>query len=123
MAVTAKDCHALTSYFRKRYKEHYGREPDVNIWSARWGFDAVLRGLNFQEAQNLLDYYFTTSSERLHDLDWFFNNYHRLAKAKRDQEEDKARTAKLMAESKERAEQWRLSGKRGIASPERGTTE
>lgn len=123
MAGTAKDCHALTSYFTKKYEEVYGRKPDVNVWSARWGFDAVLRGMSTKEAQELIDYYFTTSNNRLHELDWFFNNYHKVAIARRESEYDKKHVNSLKEESKRRAEQWRLSGKRGITSVERGIEE
>lgn len=123
MAGTAKDCHALTGYYTKQYTETYGRKPDVNVWSARWGFDAVLRGMSSKEAQELIDYYFTTSNARNHDLDWFFNNYHKLVTARRESEQDKKHIDHLKEESRRRAERWRQSGKRGITSVERGTEE
>lgn len=113
-APTIKEAHALTAFYIKRYEEAYGRKPDINIWQARWGWDSVLRGMSSKDAQDLIVYYFRTPSERLHDLDWFFNNYHKLSRNMKEQHEDHERTLRLMAESQERAEAWRLSGKRGI---------
>lgn len=116
MAVTAKDCHALTSYFEKIYKEKYGVAPNVNRYAARWGFDSVLQSMNSQQAKALLDYYLTTPPTRKHDLDWFFYHYHDLIESMLKAKEDAAHRRKLMEESKLRAEQWRKSGKQGITN-------
>lgn len=111
----AKDCHALTSYYEKKYKEEYGSAPNVNRYTARWGFDSVLMSMGSTQAKELIDYYFTTPKTRLHDLDWFFYNYEKLIKSKQDGDADAAHRRKLMEESKQRAEKWRQSGKQGIA--------
>lgn len=121
--ATAKDCHALTSYYAKKYKEKYDTEPNVNRFSARWGFDSVLSGMGVTQAKELIDYYFTTPPTRRHDLDWFFYNYEKLVKAWRDGKSDAEHRRKLMEESKIRAEKWRQSGKQGIADHQRGTQE
>jgi hypothetical protein len=123
MAVTAKDCHALTSYFVKAFKQHHGREPNINRWSARWGFDAMLQGMSVTDVQALIDYYFTTPSDRLHDLEWFFYNYQKLYRARTDVLTDVALRHKLMEESKKRAEEWRKSGKRSITGTQRSAQE
>jgi len=123
MAVTAKDCHALTRYFVEAYKVKHGREPTVNRWSARWGFDAMLQGMPSEEVKSLIDYYLTTPNERMHDIEWFFYNYHKLIKAKHDVDVDVDHRRKLMQESKQRAEEWRQSGKRSIASAQRSSEE
>lgn len=114
--VTAKDCHTLTSYYTKRFKEIHSREPVVNRYSARWGFDSVLAGMSTEQAKELVDYYFTTPADRDHDLEWFFYNYHTLYKSLQATKEDKARTDRLADESKQRVQEWRASGKRGITS-------
>lgn len=119
----AKDCHTLTSYYAKKYTEKYGEKPVVNRNTARWNFDSILMGMTLAEAIELIDYYFTVVSSRKHPLDWFFYNYEKLIKAKQDAEEDRARTRKLLLESKERAERWRASGHQGIADNQRGTEE
>jgi hypothetical protein len=116
MAVTAKDCHTLTSYFEKKFVERHGRVPNVNRYAARWGFDSVLTSMDMAEAKALVDYYLTTPDTRMHDLDWFFYNYHKLIESMHRSQADAAHRARLMEESKSRAEQWRQSGKQGIAN-------
>lgn len=106
----------MTSYYAKKFKEHYGREANVNRYSARWGFEAVLMGMGTATAHELVDYYFTTPGDRDHNLDWFFYNYDKLYDAMRESKEDAARTERLAAESKQRVAEWRASGKRGITS-------
>lgn len=113
--ATAKECHTLTSYFAARYKEKYARAPVLNRYSARWGFDSVLMDMSSKEVEELIDYYFTVPSERHHNLEWFFYNYDKLAKARTDAKEDSEHRARLREESAARAETWRQSGKRGIA--------
>lgn len=115
MAATAKDCHALTSYYEKLYKEKYGQAPFVNRYAARWGFDSVLGSMSNTQAKELIEYYFTTASTRKHELEWFFYNYHVLMKNLQAAKDDAAHRNKLMEESKIRAEQWRNSGKSRIA--------
>lgn len=116
MAVAAKDCHALTSYYEKAFQQKHGRAPNVNRWSARWGFDSVLQSMNSQQAKDLLDYYFTTPATKQHDLDWFFYHYHNLVDGMLKSRTEKAHRNRLMEESKIRAEKWRQSGKQSITN-------
>lgn len=113
--AAAKDAHALTSYYEKRYKEKYGTNPNVNRVTARWNFDSILKSMPTPLIKELIDYYFTTPPDRRHELEWFFYNYEKLVKAMYEAKDDAARRRKLMEESRIRAEQWRQSGKRGIA--------
>lgn len=114
--ATAKDCHSLTSYFEKQYKKRHGFAPDVNRVTARWNFDSILRGMSVPEVMDLLDYYLTTPPTRKHDLEWFFYNYDKLRKAMFDSRKEAAHRKQLMEESRKRAEEWRNSGKQGIAN-------
>lgn len=121
--ATIKDCQTLTSYYIKKYKERYKSEPNVNRFSARWGFDLVLSGMSIPLAKELLDYYFTTPPTRRHDLNWFFQNYEKILVAYQNGKTDAEHRRKLMEESKIRAEQWRQSGKQGIADNQRSSKE
>lgn len=113
--AAAKDCHALTSYYEKCYKEKYLHSPNINRWQARWMFDAVLGSMTAKQAKELIEYYFTTASAKGHDLDWFAYNYEKLVRSKQDAEEDRKHRKKLMEESRRRAEEWRKSGKSSLA--------
>lgn len=105
--ATAQQCHAMTTYYVKRYKEKYGTEPVVNRHSARWGFDSVLLGMSPEETKELIDYYFKTTSTRRHSLDWFFYHYEKLIDGKNDLQTDIERRERLRRESEQRAREWR----------------
>lgn len=115
MAITAKDCHAMTSYYIKLYKEKYGVAPKVNRPVARWDWAGILEDLTVEESKSLLEFYFTTSNKG-HPLNWFFYNYDKLQQSVEELEKDSKRRKKLREESEERAREWRESGKRGISS-------
>jgi len=111
---TAKDCHTLTSYYIKAWKERYHREPVVNRHSARWGFESVLMGMPVSEAKKLIDFYLTTESQKQHSLDWFFYNYDKLIDSLSDLEKDRLERERLREESRKRAEEWKARGNRGL---------
>jgi|SRR6478672_314766 len=120
---TAKDCHTLTSYYVKGYKEKYGSDPNVNRVKARWDFDSILQSLSMTQVKELIDYYFTCPPTNRHELQWFFWNYEKLATAMLEARKDAEYRVKLMEESKIRAEKWRQSGKQGIADSQRSSKE
>lgn len=106
---TAKDCHTLTSYYIKRFKEvHAPVEPVVNRHSARWGFDSLLMDMSVQECKDLIDYYLGTSAViTQHKLPWLFSNYDKLLETRTEQQKDSEQRSKLRAESEQRAKEWR----------------
>lgn len=115
MATSKQQCEKLTTYYEKLFKAKYGRKSGINRYAARWGFDAVLGSMTVQEAQKLLDYYFTTASSREHSIDWFFYNYDKLERAEIESERDAHERAKLREESAKRAAEWRKKvGDKGI---------
>lgn len=113
---TAQQCHAMTTYYVNLFTEKYHRAPTVNRHSARWGWESVLMGMPPTEAKRLLDFYFTTTSQKQHALDWFFYNYDKLIESMSDLDKDRERRKKLREESEKRAAEWRARGNTGIAS-------
>lgn len=107
MAITAKDCHVLTSYYLTAYEKRHGRRPVVNRNIARWGFEGMLHDLTMAEVKDLLDFYMKTTGAHNHSLPWFHNNYEKLAASKRDRDADVAAREKLRAETKRKTEEWR----------------
>jgi hypothetical protein len=105
--ATAKDCHILTSYYEKKFKEKYHTAAVVNRNSAKWGFDAILKGISPEETKELLDYWFSFSSAQRHPLQWFFYNYDKLIVAKAEASDDAELRAKLRHDTEERVRKWR----------------
>lgn len=113
---TPQQCHALTTYYVKLFKQKYGTEPVVNRNRARWDFDTLLSGMSSVHAKELLEFYFTTASPKGHTLDWFFYNYDKLMESQTEAEKDRAARDKLRQESAQRAKEWRERGNTGIAN-------
>jgi len=113
---TPQQAHSMTSHYAKLWKAKYGREPNVNRHSARWGFDNILRGLSTEEVKELLAYYFTTPGVKQHDLEWFFYNYHTLLDNMRSHKKDVEDIKALLAASQKRADEWRNAHDKGTGS-------
>jgi hypothetical protein len=105
--TTAKDCHALTSYYEKKFKERYNTSAVVNRNDARWKFDSILKSLSVKEVMALMDFWFETDSVQRHPIVWFFYNYDKLITVRAEQQEDSELRSKLRKESEERARKWR----------------
>lgn len=105
--VTAKDCHALITYYEKKFKEKYNTAAVVNRNTAKWGFDTILKGMSPQETKELLDYWFSIDTQNRHRIDWFFYNYEKLIDARAAQSEDGILRQHLRSESEDRVRKWR----------------
>lgn len=105
--TTAQDCHKLTTYYEKKFKEKYQTAAVVNRNTARWGFDSILKGISPEETKELLDYWFSFGSPQRHRIDWFFYNYDKLITSKAEQSDDEALRTHLMHDSEERVRKWR----------------
>lgn len=113
--VAAKDCHALTTYFLKVYKNKYNVAPVVNRNKARWGFESILTDYSMDDSKSLIDFYLTTQSGNRHSLEWFLFNYDKIVESRQNKIADDERRQKLRDESEKRAREWRERGNRGIS--------
>lgn len=113
---TAQQCHAMTSYYKKAFQEKYKYEPNVNRNTARWNWEGILTDMPASKAKELVDFYFSTTSQKQHSLDWFFYNYDKLIESLSDLEKDRLRRKQLREESEKRAAEWRARGNTGIGS-------
>ncbi len=105
--ATAKECHILTTYYEKKFKEKYQTAAVVNRNTAKWGFDSILKGLSPEETKDLIDYWFGVDSVQRHPLQWFFYNYEKLIETRALQAEDSDIRAKQRKETEERVRKWR----------------
>lgn len=113
-APTAAQCHALTSYFIKQYKEKYGKAPVVNRNIAKNAFSNMLMDYESDDLKQLIDFFLTTQSNTRHRINDLFYGYDRLVEAMRQHDEDVALQQRLREETKRRTEEWLASGKKGI---------
>lgn len=103
----AAQANALSSYYITKYEEKYGRKPVINRNKARWSWDNILQDFKPAEVRALIDYYFSTQSNKGHDLETFFYNYDKIAEVKNSADDYRAERQKKMDESRERARKWR----------------
>lgn len=102
---TAQQCHAMTSYFVKRYGEVLGRDPIVNRNKARYGFEGILMDFSPDGAKKIIDYYLEHYESPT--IEWFLYNYEKVVASKEESaEEERARQARREATQK-RLEEWR----------------
>lgn len=113
-AATAAECHALTSYYIKVYKEKYGKAPIVNRNIAKGQFQNMLMDYTSDEIKELIEFFITTQSTNNHKLNDLFYGYDKLLEAMEQHNADVAFRQKLKEETKHRTEEWIASGKKGI---------
>ena len=111
---SAKDAHALVTYFETLYQKQYRQKPSLNRYKGRWGFDSVLMDMTMKEAKELLTYYIESGMAKGRDLEWFFYNYDKIKETHERVKDDVERTKAIREESRKRAEEWRKRGKQGI---------
>lgn len=84
--TTRQEAYALISYFLKRYKAIYGRNPPgFNRYALAFGFEGLFLDYG-DEATELIDYYFDAYEK--HDPKKFVNKYGDLAEEKELDEQD-----------------------------------
>ena len=111
---TAQECHALTTKYIDLYTGRYGEKPQVNRYSARWGFESILMDYSYRQAVSLLEYFFSTYNDKGHPLDWFLYNYEKLVEKRDAAEKREVERAKMRKESEQRVKEWREHGNIGI---------
>lgn len=102
---TVQQCHAMTTYYSKKYSEVTGKSTVVNRNKARWGFESVLMDFSPVETRELIDYYlehYNTPS-----IDWFLFNYDKVVVAKQEHNEKEKVAEKRRQQTAERLEEWR----------------
>lgn len=113
-AATAAECHALTTYFIKQYKEKYGKAPVVNRNVCKVQFQNMLLDYSTEEIRELIDFFLTTQSGNNHKINDLFYGYDKLVEAMQQQQADMLFRQKLREETRQRTEEWKASGKKGI---------
>ena len=95
---------ALLNLYVKLYVEKYGRQPLINKYRDKWAANDVVGQLGYDRARVIMDYYFHTTSQNGHSLQWFFNNFDRLEDMKQKLEQDSLRRAKMLEETRKMME-------------------
>jgi hypothetical protein len=103
MAVKNKDPYVLLTIYQNLYKEKYNKSVTINKFREKWAMQDVIDSVGFEEASKLLQYYFGVSKAG-HPLNFFFNNFDRMAGMMEAQIKDEERRRKLREATKKLVE-------------------
>jgi hypothetical protein len=113
-AATAAECHALTSYYIKEYKDRYDKAPVVNRNIAKVHFQNMLMDYTSDEIKEMIEFFFTTATTSNHKITDLFYGYDKLIEAMQQHNADVDFRKKLKEETKHRRDEWLASGKKGL---------
>lgn len=95
--------YQLVDLYAKLYADKYGRKPTVNKYRDKYGFEDMIDSVGFERTVELLHYYFGTERSS-HTLQGLFYNFDKYDEQLKLRDEDRARRAKMMEETKKRVE-------------------
>lgn len=102
---TAQQTHALFTYFVNACEEATGKRPVANRNKSKWGLESLLMDYTGVEARELIDYY--VEHYESPNIEWFLFNYEKVDIAKKEYEENKARSEARRKVTQKRLEEWR----------------
>lgn len=102
--ASEKAPYILLSLYQSLYKDKYGKSPNLNKFREKWGMQDVIDSVGFDEAKDLLIYYFGLAKQG-HPLQFFFYNFDRINSARSESLMDKERRRLLLLETKKMVEE------------------
>jgi hypothetical protein len=99
MTVKNKDPYVLLTLYQNLYKQKYNKAVTINKFREKWAMQDVIDSVGFDQAYKLLNYYFGVSKSG-HPLNFFFNNFDRMAYMMEAQFKDEERRRKLREATK-----------------------
>lgn len=95
---------SLLTLYSKEYESKYGRKCQINKFRDKWAMIDLIDSVGYDRAKELISYYFKTTSNNRHALQWFMYNFDRLDDMLTKTEADKIRREKIRRATKEMVE-------------------
>lgn len=102
--MSDKQVTDLFKLFSEEYKAKYGNTPSFNRYREKWGFRDMLTDLGFEEAQQVVRFFFKTGGD--HTTARLFGSYDSLRDQKDKSEKDQARIEDMMKATEQRVREW-----------------
>lgn len=107
-----KEPHALLTHYVSLFKSKYGTDPKINRYREKWAMQDVVDSVGYVHAKDLLEYYFTLNKAG-HPLNFFFYNFDKIDRLRKEVEDDKVKRDMLRYETKTMVEEGRNDEHRG----------
>ena len=101
----AKLAYALIDYYVLKYKTKFGRNPDINRFKNKYGFQDMISDVGFDRAKKIIEHYIAGSRQAYNVNDLLYN-YDKINIVITQLEEDEVNREKLRLETKRRVEEW-----------------
>jgi hypothetical protein len=102
--ATNKEPYILITIYMALYEQKYGNKPRINKYREKWAMQDVLDSIGFDQAKDVLNYYFRTGKPG-HPLNFFYNNFDRLEDMMIQVNKDVASRARLLEQTKKLVEE------------------
>ena len=99
-----KEPYILLTIYMALYEQKYGKKPRINKYKEKWAMQDVLDSIGFDQAKDVLNYYFRTGKNG-HPLNFFYNNFDRLEDMMIQINKDVANRARLLEQTKRLVEE------------------
>ena len=99
-----KEPYILLTIYMALYEQKYGKKPRINKYKEKWAMQDVLDSIGFEQAKDVLNYYFRTGKNG-HPLNFFYNNFDRLEDMMIQINKDVANRARLLEQTKRLVEE------------------
>jgi hypothetical protein len=99
-----KEPYILLTIYMALYEQKYGKKPRINKYKEKWAMQDVLDSIGFEQAKDVLNYYFRTGKNG-HPLNFFYNNFDRLEDMMIQINKDVANRARLLEQTKKLVEE------------------
>jgi hypothetical protein len=96
-----KLAYALLEHYSKTYTEKYERPCQINKYRDKWAMIDLIDSVGYDRGRELIEYYFKTTSNNRHSLNWFMYNFDRLDDMLTKVEADNIRRAKIREATKQ----------------------
>jgi len=102
--ATSKEPYILLTIYSALYEQKYGKKPRLNKYKEKWVMQDVLDSIGFDQAKDVLNYYFRTGKPG-HPLNFFYNNFDRLEDMMIQINKDVANRARLLEQTRKLVEE------------------
>lgn len=95
---------SLLTMYSNEYELKYGKSCQINKFRDKWAMLDLIDSVGYDRAKELISYYFKTTSNNRHSLQWFMYNFDRLDDMLMKTEADKIRREKIRRATREMVE-------------------